>query len=105
MAQEFNNRVYGFVVIKSINSNYNADFSGQPRSLLNLHGYANYNALKYSIRNFSKNVLEEDVFYFKSLTDDMYPRTLDETYELHFGKMQSKGAELRKQILGNILKK
>jgi len=26
---EFKNRAYGFVVIKAINSNYNADFSGQ----------------------------------------------------------------------------
>ena len=30
---EFNNRVFGCVVVKSINSNYNADFSGQPRTL------------------------------------------------------------------------
>lgn len=105
MAQEFNNRVYGFVVIKSINSNYNADFSGQPRKLPNGKVYATDKALKYSIRNFWKNALGEDVFYFKSLTDDMSPRTLDETYELHFGKMQSRGSELRKEILGNILKR
>lgn len=105
MAQEFNNRAYGFVVIKSINSNYNADFSGQPRKLPNGKVYATDKALKYSIRNFWKNALGEDVFYFKSLTDDMSPRTLDETYELHFGKMQSKGSELRKEILGNILKR
>src|SRR5699024_9225618 len=42
----------------------------------------------------------------KSLTDDMSPRTLDETYESHFGKMKNKkGSELRKEILGNILKR
>ena len=105
MAQEFNNRVYGFVVIKSINSNYNADFSGQPRKLPNGKVYATDKALKYSIRNFWKNALGEEVFYFKSLTDDMSPRTLDETYELHFGKMQSTRSELRKEILGNILKR
>lgn len=105
MSQEFNNRVYGFVVIKSINSNYNADFSGQPRKLPNGKVYATDKALKYSVRNFWKNALDEDVFYFKSLTDDMSPRTLDETYELHFGKIQSKGAELRKEILANILKR
>lgn len=105
MAQEFNNRVYGFVVIKSINSNYNADFSGQPRKLPNGKVYATDKTLKYSIRNFWKNALGEEVFYFKSLTDDMSPRTLDETYELHFGKMQSAKSELRKEILGNILKR
>lgn len=105
MAQEFNNRVYGFVIIKSINSNYNADFSGQPRKLPNGKVYATDKALKYSVRNFWKNALGEKVFYFKSLTDDMSPRTLDETYELHFGKMKNKGSELRKEILGNILKR
>ena len=105
MAQEFNNRVYGFVVIKSINSNYNADFSGQPRKLPNGKVYATDKTLKYSIRNFWKNALGEEVFYFKSLTDDMSPRTLDETYELHFGKMQNTKSELRKEILGNILER
>lgn len=105
MAQEFNNRVYGFAIIKSINSNYNADFSGQPRKLPNGKVYATDKALKYSIRNYWKDALGEQVFYFKSLTDDMSPRTLDETYELHFGKVHSKGAELRKEILGNILKR
>lgn len=104
MAQKFNNRVYGFAIVKSINSNYNADFSGQPRKLPNGKVYATDKALKYSIRNYWKNALGEKVFYIKSLTDEMSPRTLDETYELHFGKMNSKkGPELRKEILGNIL--
>ena len=104
MPQEFNNRVYGFAIIKSLNSNYNADFSGQPRKLPNGKVYATDKALKYSIRNYWKGALGEKVFYFKSLTNEMSPRTLDETYEMHFGKMQSKkGPELRKEILGNIL--
>jgi len=30
---EFNNRVYGCVVVKAINANYNADFNGLPRRL------------------------------------------------------------------------
>jgi CRISPR-associated protein Csh2 len=42
----FKNRAYGFVVIKSINSNYNADFSGQPRTLPNGSVYATDKALK-----------------------------------------------------------
>lgn len=104
MAQEFNNRVYGFAVIKSVNSNYNADFSRQPRKLPNGKVYATDKALKYSIRNYWKQALEEKVFYFKSLTDDMSPRTLDETYELYFGKMTTKDkSKLRKEVLKNIL--
>lgn len=107
MAQEFNNRVYGFAIIKSINSNYNADFSGQPRRLPNGKVYATDKVLKYSIRNYWKNALGEDVFYFKSLTEDMSPRTLDETYEKFFGKMEDKSNKdksiLRKAVLKNIL--
>lgn len=102
----FNNRVYGAAIIKSINSNYNADFSGQPRKLPNGTVYATDKALKYSIRNFWKDALAEKVFYFKSLSEEMSPRTLDETYNLHFGgfKGKDKSSELRLEVLGNILK-
>lgn len=102
----FTNRVYGAAIIKSINSNYNADFSGQPRKLPNGTVYATDKALKYSIRNFWKDALSEKVFYFKSLSEEMAPRTLDETYNLHFGKFKGKdkSSELRLEVLGNILK-
>jgi CRISPR-associated protein Csh2 len=102
----FNNRVYGAAIIKSINSNYNADFSGQPRKLPNGIVYATDKALKYPIRNYWKEVFGEKVFYFKSLSEEMSPRTLDETYNLHFGKFngKDKSPELRLEVLGNILK-
>lgn len=101
----FNNRVYGAAIIKSINSNYNADFSGQPRKLPNGTVYATDKALKYSIRNFWKDALSEKVFYFKSLSEEMSPRTLDETYNLHFGEFKEKDkTKLRLEVLGNILK-
>lgn len=106
MVTTFNNRVYGAAIIKSINSNYNADFSGQPRKLPNGTVYATDKALKYSVRNFWKNALGENVFYFKSLSDEMSPRSLDETYNLHFGpfKGKDKSSDLRLEVLGNILK-
>lgn len=101
----FNNRVYGAAIIKSINSNYNADFSGQPRKLPNGTVYATDKALKYSIRNYWKDALGEKVFYFKSLSEEMSPRTLDETYNLHFGEFEEKDkTKLRLEVLGNILK-
>lgn len=82
----FNNRVYGAAIIKSINSNYNADFSGQPRKLPNGTVYATDKALKYSIRNYWKEVLpDEKVFFFKSYDETMKPRTLDEKYIQLFG--------------------
>lgn len=101
----FNNRVYGAAIIKSINSNYNADFSGQPRKLPNGIVYATDKALKYSIRNYWKEVLGEKVFYFKSLSEEMSPRTLDETYGFHFGDFKEKDkTKLRLEVLENILK-
>lgn len=101
----FRNRVYGAAIIKSINSNYNADFSGQPRKLPNGTVYATDKALKYSIRNYWKEALGEKVFYFKSLSEEMSPRTLDETYNLHFGDFKEKDkSKLRLEVLGNILK-
>jgi CRISPR-associated protein Csh2 len=105
MSSLFNNRVYGTAIIKSINSNYNADFSGQPRKLPNGIVYATDKALKYSIRNYWKNALKENVFYFKSLSEEMSPRTLDETYILHFGDFkETDKTKLRLEVLGNILK-
>ncbi len=102
----FNNRVYGAAIIKSINSNYNADFSGQPRKLPNGTVYATDKALKYSIRNYWKNALGENVFYFKSLSEEMSPRTLDETYNFHFGDFKEKDkTKLRLEVLGNVLKR
>ena len=104
MANKFNKRVYGCAIIKSINSNYNADFSGQPRKLPNGTVYATDKALKYSVRNYWKDVLKAKVFYFKSLSSEMSPRTLDETYELHFGKFQNTDkTKLRLEVLGSIL--
>jgi CRISPR-associated protein Csh2 len=101
----FKNRVYGAAIIKSINSNYNADFSGQPRKLPNGTVYATDKALKYSIRNYWKTALNEKVFYFKSLSEEMSPRSLDETYAFHFGDFKEKDkSKLRIEVLGNILK-
>ena len=104
MTNQFSNRVYGCAIIKSVNSNYNADFSGQPRKLPNGTVYATDKALKYSIRNYWKKALKERVFYFKSLTETMSPRSLDETYELNFGKFQETDkTKLRLEVLKNIL--
>jgi CRISPR-associated protein Csh2 len=104
MSNSFNNRVFGCAIIKSINSNYNADFSHQPRTLPDGTVYATDKVLKYSVRNYWKKVLGEKVFYSKSLDENMSPRTLDETLELHFGKVENSDKnKLRLAILGKIL--
>lgn len=80
---DFKNRVYGCAVIKSINSNYNADFSHQPRTLPDGRVYATDKALKYSIKNYIKDLYpEETLFFFKRLREeDMIPMSLEDAYE------------------------
>lgn len=107
MSQSFNNRCYGCAIIKAQNANYNADFSHQPRTLPDGTVYATDKALKYSVRNFWDKVLGEKVFYFKSINEEMIPRTLDETLTHHFGPeilKESDKKKLRRDILRNILK-
>ena len=87
----FNNRVFGCAIIKSINSNYNADFSHQPRTLPNGVVYATDKALKYAIKNYLKNTYPNDkVFYFKQYKDDFIPMTLEESYNTVFSTSQGK---------------
>lgn len=78
---QFKNRVFGAAIVKAINSNYNADFSGQPRTLPNGQVYATDKAFKYTIKNYIKDVYSsEKVFYFKRLNNDFNPLTLDDAY-------------------------
>ena len=104
---EFKNRVFGCVVVKAINSNYNADFSGQPRTLPNGKVYATDKALKYLIKNYLREMNEERIFYFKTLNDNLNPISLDETYKKYFGdypKASGKDRSLvKKAIAKNLL--
>ncbi len=105
MSIPFKNRAFGCVVVKSINSNYNADFTHQPRTLNDGTVYATDKVLKYSVRNYLKKAYPSDnLFYFKSLSADMQPRSLDETYINLFGDFsKGKEAELRKSVAKNLL--
>lgn len=105
--QTFSGRVFGCAIIKSVNSNYNADFTHQPRTLPDGTVYATDKALKYTVRHFiKKNYPGEKIFYFRALSEEMQPRTLDETYEGYFGKYPEgkKDKDLRKEIARNLLK-
>lgn len=107
----FQKRAYGAAVIKSINSNYNADFTHQPRTLPDGRVYATDKALKYLVRNYLLHETDEKIFYYKTLKENtLNPRTLDETYEKYFGpipKGEGKGAEKeaskKKAMLRNLL--
>jgi CRISPR-associated protein Csh2 len=98
----FKNRVFGCAMVKAINSNYNADFSGQPRTLPNGVVYATDKAFKYAIKNYLKDVYpQEIIFYFKSLNENLNPLSLDETYVRHFGDYPKGSGKDKDKVLKN----
>ncbi len=98
---KFKNRVYGAAIVKAVNSNYNADFSGQPRTLPNGVVYATDKAFKYTIKNYLKDVYDgEKIFYFKRLNDEFNPLTLEDSY---FKVFETDTAKDKKVVANNIL--
>ncbi len=98
---QFKNRVFGAAIVKAVNSNYNADFSGQPRTLPNGTVYATDKAFKYTVKNYLKDVYSgEKIFYFKRLNDDFNPLTLEDTY---FKVFNTKEAKDKKVVAKDIL--
>ncbi|GET29446.1 type I CRISPR-associated protein Cas7 [Prolixibacter sp. SD074] len=101
---EFKNRVFGCAVVKAVNSNYNADFSGQPRTLPDGTVYATDKAYKYTVKNFFKAVYpKETIFYFKSLNENMNPISLDETYVKYFGEYPKDKKTIKQVVAGKLL--
>jgi CRISPR-associated protein Csh2 len=98
---QFNKRVFGAAIVKAVNSNYNADFSGQPRTLPNGKVYATDKAFKYTIKNYLKDVYTgEKIFYFKRLNEEFNPLTLEDTY---FKVFNTEEATDKKVVAKNIL--
>lgn len=99
---QFKNRVFGCVIVKSINSNYNADFSGQPRTLPNGVVYATDKALKYAVKNYIKAIHNSKLLYFKTRKSDFVPMSLDEAYTNAFPN-SSKEKESKAIVAKNLL--
>lgn len=80
---EFQNRVYGCVVVKAINANYNADFNGLPRRLKSDgQFYATDKSFKWLVRNYiKKNYENEKVLFTKQFDDKFSVLTLKQAYE------------------------
>lgn len=100
----FNNRVYGLAIVRVVNANLNADFTGQPRTLPSGRVYASDKSLKHSIRYYLNDVYknEEKVFYIKTLNENLNPRTLDERYTQK-GFIGGKGGDTKKEAAKNLL--
>lgn len=80
---EFKNRVFGCAIVKAVNANYNADFSGQPRTLPNGTVYATDKAFKYTVKNYLKDVYpNEKILGFKRYNQEkeLVPYSLMEAF-------------------------
>ena len=86
MKNKFNNRVFGAVLIRADIANYNADFTGSPRTLPNGVVYATDKALKYAIRNYLKHNGELIFYTTRYKKESMQPLDIDETYKELFGE-------------------
>jgi len=80
---EFKNRVYGCVVVKAINANYNADFNGLPRRLKSDGSfYATDKSFKWLVRNYiKKNHENEKVLFTKQLNENFEAIDLDKAFD------------------------
>ena len=98
------NRVYGVIGIKSRMSNWNADFTGRPKTTSDGIVFGSDKAFKYPIKKRWENE-KEKVLYVKSYKVDskgnFQARTLAERFEQLFGK-QVKEIKDKKEILKNL---
>jgi len=101
---KMNNRVYGVVGIKSCMSNWNADFTGRPKSISNGDIFGSDKAFKFPCKKKWQNE-DEKVMYIKTYkistkgkeeeAEKLQPKELKERYEELFGY------ELSKKISSN----
>ena len=103
-------RVYGILGISSIMSNWNADFSGYPKTTSAGEVYGSDKAFKYPMKKMWENQGEK-VLYIKSmkLSDDkkngvsLVPKTIDERYKQLFpdSELNTKKKDI-KEVLENL---
>lgn len=99
-----NKRVYGVIGISSIMANWNADFSGYPKTTTDNMTFGSDKALKYTMKKLWDEAGQQ-VLYIKSFRMDpkngIVPRTLRERYEYIFNvedltKEKDQGEVLKK---------
>lgn len=100
-------RVYGVIGISSVMANWNADFSGFPKTTSDGETFGSDKALKYPMKKMWENEGQK-VLYIKSmrLSKDgtaLIPRTLKERYEMLFQVEDLAACKDVKQLLSNLL--
>lgn len=104
-----NKRVYGILGISSIMANWNADFTGYPKTTSDGNVFGSDKALKYPMKKMWDNNGEK-VLYIKSMRISnekkgevqVVPRNLKERYEHIFKVKSLKECKDTKEILSNL---
>lgn len=103
-----NKRVYGVLGISSVMANWNADFSGYPKTTSNGDVFGSDKAFKYPMKKMWEDAGEK-VLYIKSMKiaenkgeTVLVPRTLKERYEQIFNVPDLKKSKDIKQVLENL---
>lgn len=104
-----NKRVYGVLGVSSIMSNWNADFTGYPKTISSGETYGSDKAFKYPMKKMWDNQGEK-VLYIKSMrfetdkkgTTNLIPRSLKERYEYLFDIKDLKECKDTKEVLMNL---
>lgn len=104
-----NKRVYGILGIVSKMSNWNADFTGYPKTTSNGDVFGSDKACKYPLKKMWEQQGEK-VLYIKSLKlyknkkgeTELIPRSLKERYEYIFGVEDLKKDKDSKTVLTNL---
>lgn len=108
---KMNKRVYGVLGISSIMANWNADFSGYPKSTSDGSVFGSDKALKYPMKKMWDDEGKK-VLYIKSMKFSkegkngevsLVPRNLKERYEFLFGVEDLKECKNVEEILKNLM--
>jgi len=95
-------RAYGIIGVRAIMSNWNADFTGRPKTTSEGQIFGSDKALKYPMKRMWDNEGKK-VLYLKSYIEDkkgFRPKTLKERYEELFGKLEKKAKTT--EVLKNL---
>lgn len=104
-----NKRIYGVIGISSIMANWNADFSGYPKTISDGRTFGSDKALKYPMKKMWENEGKK-VLYIKSMKftenkgeTSLVPRSLKERYDFLFGEASKEDAKNSKKVLTNLM--
>ena len=97
-------RVYGVIGIKAKMANWNADFTGRPKSTSNGDIFGSDKALKYPMKKMWENEGKKVLYIksFKEEKDAVIPRKLAERYSLLFESIDKKTPT--KEVYDNLFK-